>query len=61
MYYIIINFPFSSVNDEQYNLVMCLNSVGDPTSVNNLLLADDELFTPGLTSTSGNDTIYNWT
>lgn len=61
MYYIIINFPFSSVNDEQYNLVMCLNSVGVPTAVNNLLLADDELFTPGLTSTSGNDTIYNWT
>ena len=61
MYYIIINFPFSSVNDEQYNLVTCLNSFGDPTAVNDILLADNELFTPGLTSTSGNDTIYNWT
>ena len=60
MYYCIIKFPFSSVNDNNYTLALCLNSTSDFEAVNNILAEDTELFTRKPTQLVSGDTVYNW-
>jgi hypothetical protein len=60
MYYNIIRFPFSSVNDEQYTLALCLCSTYDFEEVNKILDDDRELFTKKPSQSGGGDTVYNW-
>ena len=61
MNYLIIRFPFSSVNDEQYMLAVCLHHPVSLQSVMDVLDADSQVFTPGLAYTDGTDNIYNYT
>lgn len=61
MNYLIIRFPFSSVNDEQYMLAVCLHHPVTLQPVMDVLNADSQVFTPGLSYTDGPDTIYNYT
>lgn len=61
MNYLIIRFPFSSVNDEQYTLAVCLHHPVSLQSVMDVLNADSQVFTPGLSYTDGTDTIHNYT
>lgn len=61
MNYLIIRFPFSSVNDEQYMLAVCLHHPVSLQSVMDVLNADNQVFTPGLSYTDGTDNIYNYT
>ena len=61
MNYLIIRFPFSSVNDEQYMLAVCLHNPVTLQPVMDVLNADSQVFTPGLSYTDGPDTIYNYT
>ena len=61
MYYNIIKFPFSSVNDNGYTLAVCLNSEDDNfDEVNKILAADTELFRRKPTQLIGGETVYNW-
>lgn len=60
MYYCIIKFPFSSVNDSNYTLALCLNSEYDFDDVNKELGDDPELFTRKPTQLIGGETVYNW-
>lgn len=60
MYYNIIKFPFSSVNDVNYTLALCLCSSSDFEDVNKILAEDTELFTRKPTQLIGGETIYNW-
>lgn len=60
MYYCIIKFPFSSVNDNDYTLTLCLNATSDFDEVNKILAADPELFTQKPTELVGGETVYNW-
>lgn len=60
MYYNIIRFPFSSINDEQYTLALCLCSTYDFDEVNKILDDDRELFTKKPSQSGGGDTVYNW-
>jgi hypothetical protein len=60
MYYNIIKFPFSSVNDVQYTLALCLNDTNDFTGLNNLLREDRELFKKLPNGEYDGDTVYNW-
>ncbi len=61
MNYLIIRFPFSSVNDEQYMLAICLHHPVSLQPVMDVLNADSQVFTPGLSYTDGTDNIYNYT
>ena len=61
MQHLIIRFPFSSVNDEQYMLALCLHYPVAPQFAIDALNADSEVFTPGVSQTDGDDTIYNYT
>ena len=61
MNYLIIRFPFSSVNDEQYMLAVCLHHPVSLQSVMDVLDADSQVFTHGLAYTDGTDNIYNYT
>ena len=61
MNYLIIRFPFSSVNDEQYMLAVCLHNPVTLQPVMDVLNADSQVFTPGLSYTDGTDNIYNYT
>lgn len=61
MNYIIIKFPFSSVNDEDYTLAMVINYPTSVSSILSVLNADTQVFTAGVSSSSGDDTIYNYT
>lgn len=61
MNYLIIRFPFSSVNDEQYMLAVCLHNPVTLQPVMDVLNADSQVFTPGLSYTDGSDNIYNYT
>ena len=60
MYYNMIYFPFSSVNDNDYTLVLCLNGAADFDEINKMLRDSKELFTQMPSATSGSDTVYNW-
>ena len=61
MNYLIIRFPFSSVNDEQYMLAVCLHNPVSLQPVMDVLNTDSQVFTPGLSYTDGTDNIYNYT
>ncbi len=60
MYYTIIKFPFSSVNDQGYTLWVCLNASGDMTNLCDTIAADAEVFSRKPTQTVDGDTIYNF-
>lgn len=60
MNYINIFFPFSSRNDNNYQLRLTLNG-SSVTGALAALNADTEVFTAGLVNHVGNDTIYNYT
>ena len=60
MYYCIIKFPFSSVNDNNYTLALCLNSNADFDEINKMLRDDSELFKRKTTELVTGDTVYNW-
>ena len=58
MYYNIIKFPFSSVNDNNYTLAVCLNSEDDNfDEVNKILANDTELFNRKPTQLIGDETV----
>lgn len=61
MLHLIIRFPFSSVNDEQYMLALCLHHPFSLQPALDVLNADSEVFTQGVTTTDEGDTIYNYT
>lgn len=61
MNHIIIRFPFSSVNDEQYMLAVCLHYPVLLQPTLDALNSDSQVFTPGLSYTDGSDEIYNYT
>lgn len=60
MYYTIIKFPFSSVNDHGYTLWVCLNASGDMSNLTDAIAADAEVFKRKPTQTVTGDTIYNF-
>ena len=60
MYYIVIRFPFSSINDESYVLTVVLNSASQPDAAMDMLAKERDFFASGLTTTDGTDTIYNY-
>jgi hypothetical protein len=60
MYYTIIKFPFSSVNDHGYTLWVCLNASGDMSNLTDAIAADAEVFRRKPTQTVMGDTIYNF-
>jgi hypothetical protein len=60
MYYTIIKFPFSSVNDHGYTLWVCLNASGDMTNLTDAIASDSEVFRRKPTQTVMGDTIYNF-
>ena len=60
MYYTIIKFPFSSVNDHGYTLWVCLNASGDMSNLTDAIAADAEVFKRKPTQTVMGDTIYNF-
>ena len=59
MEYIIIDCPFSSINDTQYHLAIVLNGSSVSTALD-FLNKDKEVFTKGLV-VSGKDIIYHYT
>lgn len=61
MKYLIIKFPFSSVNDNDYTLALCIHHPVTLQSALDALDADIEVFTHGIDATDGDDTIYNYT
>ena len=60
MYYCIIKFPFSSVNDNNYTLALCLNDSNGFNEVNSFLANETELFVSKPTQIVTGDTVYNW-
>ena len=60
MYYNLIHFPFSSINENKYTLVLCLNSNADFEEINKMLRDDSELFKQKATQLVTGDTVYNW-
>ena len=61
MKYLIIKFPFSSVNDNDYTLALCIHHPVTLQTALDALDADSEVFTHGIDATDGEDTIYNYT
>lgn len=60
MEYINIDFPFSSINDNQYHMALILNGA-DTLGVRDALKQDKEVFTAGGTRTVGGETVYDYT
>lgn len=60
MQYIIVKFPFSSINDNQYVLAVCLNAP-DVSAARAAILADREDFKQEATQLVGGETVYNFT
>ena len=60
MEYLVIRFPFSSVNDEQYTLALVVNGGELREVVDYLSNKERKLFRHIADSTDGSDTIYNY-
>lgn len=60
MNHIIIKFPFSSVNDEQYELALCMHAPVAMTNITAILNADSEVFQLISEESSGKETIHTY-